>query len=408
MSVLKLLKVHAVSGKIQLPVSKSLVNRVLVLQALFPQIQLSDYNLVDDISILQNALNAQRDTVDLGAAGTAMRFAAAFFASQPGRNVKLIGSARMQKRPIADLVNALNALGADITYAGVEGFPPLQIRGKHLPGGRVVLSGQVSSQFATALLLVAPTFSNGLELMFSGEVVSRPYINMTVELMRELGFTVEWSGNKIRVEAVNLQQTKNRQLQQVYIPETDWSAAAFWYGWMAVTDQSKLQLTGLRKKSLQGDIRIATIFEALGVKTTYTTTGVLLEKRAAQLPKTLVVNLVDQPDLAQSIAFTCAVLGIGADLRGLQTLPHKETDRLGAMQTELAKVGVKAMLTDRSIFFEATKLKAPQTPFCTYKDHRMAMAISLLASRFTIDIEDPQVVRKSYPDFWHHLESVRH
>lgn len=406
--MLKLLKVNAVSGEIQLPVSKSLVNRVLILQALFPQIKFSDYLPVADISILQNALISKSELIHLGAAGTAMRFAAAFFASQPGRNVQLIGSARMHKRPIADLVNALNALGADIAYAGEDGFPPLQIRGHSLPGGRVVLPGQVSSQFATALLLVAPTFLNGLELTFSGEVVSRSYINMTVQLMRELGFMVEWSETEIRVEAANLQQTKNRQQERVYTPERDWSAAAFWYGWMAVTDQSKLRLTGLRKKSLQGDIRIATIFEVLGVKTTFTTAGAQLEKRAAQLPKKLVVNLVDQPDLAQPIAFTCAALGIGADLRGLQTLPSKETDRLLAMQTELAKVGVKALVTDRSISFEPTTLKAPQMPFCTYKDHRMAMAISLLASRFAMEIDDPQVVRKSYPGYWHHLESVRH
>ncbi len=383
-----------VRATVHLPLSKSLCNRALILQAQFPQIKIASLSKTDDTDVLVNALQSSAPIINLGAAGTAMRFATAFFAAQPGREVVLTGSPRMLQRPIADLVNALRQLGAHINYVGEDGFPPLKIIGQKLLGGSVEVNATASSQFASALLLVGPSMQNGLKLRFSGEVVSQSYLKMTVALLRELGVEVAETETEISVE-----NAKNIA-PKTYVVEADWSAAAFWYGFVALADDAEITLPGLQKNSTQGDAKLVEIFEALGVKTTFLAEGVLLQKRAAQKPAKLVINLNNTPDIAQPLAVTCAALGIGADFRGLQTLKIKETDRLLALQTELQKVGINAQITANSLAFDAAEIHPPTAPFKTYDDHRMAMSFALLASKFPITILNPEVVSKSYPHLW--------
>ena len=390
------------SGSISLPLSKSLCNRALILAAQFPVLHIFALSNADDTRILSHALQTASGEIKVGAAGTAMRFLTAFYAAKPGSDVLLTGSERMHQRPIAVLVNALRQLGADIAFTEKEGFPPLKIKGVQLLANQLMLDAAVSSQFISALMLIGPTMPKGLKLKLLGEAVSRPYISMTANLMNQLGLRVEVSADEIVVYPTT------EILPISYTPEADWSAAAFWYGLLAGAPSGEMVLQGLEENSLQGDSRLVRIFEELGVKTTFTNKGVKLEKRAAQLPSKLVINLADNPDLAQPLAFTCAVLGIGADFRGLQTLRIKETDRLAAIATELAKVGVAVKTTERSLQFTATKIHAPSAAFETYEDHRMAMSAAILATRFPVTINNPEVVSKSYPGFWDELESILH
>ena len=330
----------------------------------------------------------------VGAAGTAFRFATAFFAVQAGREVVLNGSARMLQRPIADLVNALKSLGAEINYVGNEGFPPLIITGKSLRGGEVSVNAATSSQFASALLLMAPSFEEGLKLRFIGEVVSKSYLKMTTNLLREVGVGVVETAEEITVLPAKNIATKTLKV------EADWSAAAYWFGFVTLADEASIFLKGLQENSTQGDARLVQIFEELGVRSTFKADGLLLEKRPSQKMAKLIINLQNNPDLAQPLAVICAAMGIGADFRGLQTLKIKETDRLFALKIELQKVGVDVKTTDNSLAFEATSIHPPTAPFKTYEDHRMAMSFALLATRFPIQIENPEVVSKSYPKFW--------
>jgi 3-phosphoshikimate 1-carboxyvinyltransferase len=269
-----------------------------------------------------------------------------------------------------------------------------------LEGGALAIPASVSSQYSTALMLIAPSLKNGLKLQLEGEVVSTPYVHMTVGLLQQLGFEAEFNNSTISVAPAA------ETAPTVYKPEADWSAAAYWYGFVALAPEGEILLRGLTENSLQGDARLVRIFEELGVKTTFTAHGALLQKRAAQLPGSLIINLNDTPDLAQPLAVTCAALGIGADFRGLQTLRIKETDRLLALQTELKKVGVVAQITDSTLKFPATKIHAPTAPFETYEDHRMAMSLVLLATVFPITINNPEVVGKSYPGFWEDVKRV--
>lgn len=382
------------SGEIKLPLSKSLHNRALVLAALYPLLKVNATADSDDVLALTSALQKTIGEVNISAAGTAMRFATAYFAATPGTEVVLTGTARMQKRPIGILVDALKTLGAEISYQSVVGFPPLAIKGKRLRGGELFVPSNRSSQFISALMLIGPLLENGITIRLVGKVVSKPYINMTAGLMNQLGFQVEVQDDLIRIH----HQQKIAAI--TYTPEADWSAAAFWYGLVSTSKNGKVELKGLAEDSLQGDKRLVRIFEELGVKTSFNNEGAVLEKRAALLPNKLVVNLLDNPDLAQPLAFTCAALGISADLRGLQTLRIKETNRLMAIQNELAKVGVDVAITDATLRFEATKLHKPTVPFETYEDHRMAMSAAILATQFPLSINNPEVVSKSYPNFW--------
>jgi 3-phosphoshikimate 1-carboxyvinyltransferase len=388
------------NGEVKLPLSKSLCNRTLVLAAQFPQIKISELSDAADTVVLQKALQQKEGVIDVGAAGTAMRFATAYFAAKPDCEVILKGSQRMHQRPIAVLVDALRKLGASIAYLENEGFPPLKIRGRKLEGGALAIPASVSSQYSTALMLIAPSLKNGLKLQLEGEAVSTPYIDMSVGLMQQLGFEAAFNGSTITVLSAA------EVAPMLYTPEADWSAAAYWYGFVALAPEGEILLRGLTDNSLQGDARLVRIFEELGVKTTFTEKGVLLQIRSAQRPGTLVINLNDTPDLAQPLAVTCAALGIGADFRGLQTLRIKETDRLLALQTELAKVGLLAEITESTLKFQPTKIYAPTDVFETYEDHRMSMSLALLATKFPITINNPEVVGKSYPRFWEDVKRV--
>ena len=387
-------------GQVNLPLSKSICNRLLILQAQLPQLSIAQLSDADDTQILAKALQSKAAEINLGAAGTAFRFATAFFAAQAGREVVLTGRARMLQRPIADLVNALQSLGADVDYVGEAGFPPLRITGKKLLGGEVGMSASTSSQFASALLLIAPSFEGGLTLRFSGEVVSKSYIRMTTALMKSAGVAVAEHEHEIAVLPA-----KGISPKTLFV-EADWSAAAYYFGFVALADEATVQLNGLQENSTQGDARLVQIFEELGVKSTFKSGGLLLEKRTSQKIAKLAINLNDNPDLAQPLAVTCAALGIGADFRGLQTLKIKETDRLLALKIELAKVGVDVKTTENSLSFEASKIHPPTAPFKTYEDHRMAMSFALLACKFPVEIENPEVVRKSYPNFFLEVERL--
>lgn len=388
------------AGTIQLPPSKSLVNRALILQACYPAIDVQTDFSADDTRVLHQALQIRQGAINLEAAGTAARFATAHFAALPGPEVTLYGTERLQQRPIAPLVDALRQLGARIQYILQEGFLPIQISGGELLGGEVRLRADQSSQFATALMLVAPKLQKGLHIFLEGEIASRAYIETTAKLMVSLGFEVNFGGNEIKISP-----TQN-VAQQIWQPEADWSAASFWFAATALSDKADIFLTNLYQNSAQSDARLVHLFEELGVRSTFENGGLRLQKRSAQLPGMLVINLENNPDLAQNMAVFSAAAGIGAKLTGLSTLKNKETDRLQALVKELSKVGIAATANDSSLAFEAQKPRQPLEPFQTYQDHRMAMCTSLFAFLFEIQIENPEVVSKSYPDFWNHLIQI--
>lgn len=394
-------------AEIELPASKSLLNRTLVLAANFAEIDVQHNCKADDVRVLQHALTRVKGLVDVGAAGTAMRFATAFFAAKPGANITLVGSKRMQKRPIKPLVDALQKLGATIIYTGQHGFPPLQISGAQLEGGEVEIDASVSSQFITALLLVAPTFKKGLTLHLVGNAISTPYVKMTADLMQNLGFKVRLSSAKSLAEIIKIHVAPAEAVPpKIFVAEADWSAAAFWFAIAALKKDAQFQLVGLHENSWQGDKKLIDIFKILGVRATFNSSGLHIKNGPAQLPGKLILNLAGNPDLAQVLAVTCAAMGIAADFRGLQTLPLKETDRLLALKTELRKVGCHVEITDASLAFGQQKLHAPKGPFCTYQDHRMAMSMAVLAVLFPVEIQQPEVVSKSYPDFFKQLKKM--
>lgn len=394
---------------VTLPASKSISNRVSILSALSsgdaPLRNLADS---DDGRALQRALTSEDETVDIGAAGTAMRFLTAYFAARPGRTCLLTGSERMRRRPIGLLVDALRGLGADITYAGDEGYPPLRIVGRRLCGGEVTMDSGVSSQYLSALLMVAPTMEQGLRLRLTGETVSETYLRMTVGLMRRFGVEVtEADGG--RTFAVAPQPIR----AVPFTVEADWSAASYWYEMVALTRDASatVLLRGLTRDSLQGDAVIAELFERLGVRTTFTDSGLRLDRRPDfRLPTSFTCDCVLIPDMAQTLVVTCAALGLPFCFDGLQSLRIKETDRLAALQTELRKFGF--VLTEHdgcTLLWDGTRCLEEAAPVvATYNDHRMAMAFAPLALRRArgVTIAQPEVVTKSYPRFWDDLHEA--
>lgn len=391
-----------VKAVIQLPASKSISNRALIIHALSRgedvPANLSD---CDDTQVMIRALREDSESIDIHAAGTAMRFLTAYLSATPGTHT-LTGTARMQQRPIRILVDALRELGAGIEYAGKEGFPPLRIRGKALSGNPIALQGNVSSQYISALLMIGPVLANGLELRLTGEIISRPYIDLTLQLMKEFGAVAGWtSGSSIRVEP--------RPYRSVpFIVESDWSAASYWYQIAALMPQAEIELTGLFPNSYQGDSRGAEIFAKIGVQTHYTEAGVRLVKKGER-PARIDESLVDMPDLAQTFVVTCALLGIPFRFTGLQTLKIKETDRIAALKAELAKLGYAIQDENDSILSWNGELCEPQqTPVIeTYEDHRMAMAFAPAALCYPhLLIAEPQVVSKSYPAYWDDLKKA--
>lgn len=464
------------NASLTLPTSKSLCARALVINHLcqlpVPLVGLSD---CDDTQAILQGLEALRNSedaplrVDIGAAGTAMRFLTALFAATPQLDVVITGSQRMKERPIGALVTALQAAGADISYVEKEGYPPLRIRGKQLEGGTLALPSNISSQYVSALLMIAPTMRRGLQLELVGKVASAPYIRMTMQVMKAFGVEVKWEKNVIsvvrgqryaRTLSSHCGTTKETEQAASYTIECDWTAASYWYEIVALHPDktARVFLRGLREASEQGDAVCAKWFEALGVTTTFTAEGAILEKSTKSpqvtlecdnstsednelssqtddnfcesnedLPQTtshssqadyfsckdatpLWLDFAAAPDLAQTFVVTCALLSHPFHFKGLESLRIKETDRIAALIAELQKLGkhIEA-IGEGELRYTAQNDSSPAHPItiATYDDHRMALAFAPAALRFPqLSIEHPEVVAKSYPDYWEHLSEI--
>ena len=389
-----------INVSINLTTSKSESNRVLIIQSILNNcFEINNLSNADDTKTLVELLKSKRTILDVGHAGTTMRFLTAFFASQQ-REVTITGSERMQQRPIKILVEALNQLGSNISYLKKDGFPPIKInKSEKLIGGEIGLDGSVSSQYISALLLVAPTFKNGLTINFKGKVVSKPYIMMTINIMRYFGADVTWQGNKIIV--------KNTAYQPInFIVEADWSAASYWYSIAALSENACIEIIGLKENSLQGDSYVVELYKFFGVETTFTKKGIRITK-TTKIDKESIpeVNFENFPDLAQTFAVTAAALNFSVKLTGLSTLRIKETDRISALQKELISCGFNITIENDDLIILPSN-GASQTAnkiINTYNDHRMAMAFAPLSMIFPITINDEKVVEKSYPNFWKDL-----
>lgn len=398
------------AGEVTLAGSKSISNRALIIRALcgesFPIHRLANAR---DTELLLSLLQSEGQVRDAGAAGTTYRFMAAFLSRQPGVQI-LTGTERMKNRPVGLLVDALRQLGAEISYLEKEGYPPLRIGAASSFGSVSALSiaAGTSSQYISALLLIAPTLPGGLSLHLEGQVVSRPYIEMTLQLMQYFGVQHQWEGNTIRVPP-------QRYRPRPFRVEADWSAASYYYAMAAFADEAHIQLNGLFRDSVQGDAVLAGMMTAFGVRTSFNEHGVLLSKSPFPPPPVFEWDFLRCPDLAQTLAAVCCGLGVEGRFTGLETLRIKETDRIAALQAELAKVNCrlealpaeKAPQPGRESYGTKGKARVEGKPvFATYEDHRMAMALAPLAMMGTIGIEDPMVVAKSYPNFWEDLEKI--
>lgn len=386
--------------KINICGSKSESNRLLILQAQFPNISIENLSDSDDTAVLQKGLKISKGTVDVHHAGTAMRFLTAYFAATEGTEVLLTGSQRMQQRPIGILVDALKSLGADIEYAQNEGFPPLRIIGKKLLKNEVRIKADVSSQYISALMLIAPALPKGLKISLQGKTTSVPYIEMTLQLLRNIGISGDFEKNVISISA------KETIHDNLMIVESDWSSASYFYSLVALSDDLQITLGSFSEESLQGDAALVQIYESLGVQTQFNISEktISLSKKDTQLPDSLLLDLANTPDLAQTIAVSCFGLGIGCRLTGLHTLKIKETDRLSALKIELEKLGASVQIDESSLNLEKSFHLNPEVSIETYQDHRMAMAFAPLALKTELTINKAEVVSKSYPNFWSDLK----
>ncbi len=406
-------------GRVVLPASKSICNRALVISAMSREGHrmgaegagnLKNLSDCDDTRAMWHALTALPDTIDIGAAGTAMRFLAAYLSVTKGTRV-ITGTERMKNRPIGILAEALCLLGARVEYVEKEGFPPLRITGGRHKGGRVTLPGNVSSQYISALLMIGPVLQEGLELVLTGGIASRPYIDMTLHIMRRFDAKAEWTGaDSLRVEPTGYAAVP-------YFVENDWSAASYWYEMVALSPDAGacVELPGLFSESLQGDAAVKELFARLGVSTTFYTTeegveGVRLQKEGT-IAKRLDYDFAHKPDLAQTLVATCCALDIPFRFSGLQSLKIKETDRIHALRTELGKLGFplgEEEEEDGTLFWNGERtVPQPDAALDTYEDHRMAMSLAPLCLRLgPLQMNNPQVVSKSYPTFWRDLEQM--
>lgn len=392
-----------ISGKIVLTAGKSESNRVLLIRALCENdFQINNLAIAKDTSTMSRLLKTEGSIKDVGPAGTTMRFLTAYYANTQGEYI-LTGSERMKNRPIKILVDALKDIGASIEYMEKDGCPPLKIQGKKLEGGKVVMDGSVSSQYLSALIMIAPTLKGGLEMELTGKIASVPYLNMTLKLIEQFGAKYQWKGSAIKIEEGTYQAMD-------YTIEADWSGASYWYQIAALAKTAELEIIGLKEKSLQGDSAIVELFAQLGVETTYTATGVLLKKNPNfELPKELVYDFSDCPDVAQTLASTVAGLGIGGSFTGLESLRIKETDRIQAIKDELMKFGISVqIISDEEIKIFPGTISSPKKAIETYDDHRVAMSIAplCLSVEGGIEIKESEVVVKSYPDYWKDLATV--
>lgn len=394
------------TADIQLPTSKSLLNRALIIASLSDaESEISYATVCDDSNAIINAINNQTGDINIGAAGTAMRFLTGKYAATAGAKVVLDGSARMRKRPIKVLVDALRACGAKIEYCGEAGYPPLKIEGANLKAPNDFhIDSNISSQYISSLLMIAPRMQNGMKLHLDGDSRSLPYIDMTIALMQHFGAQAERRRNIISVAPGEYRPAN-------YAVESDWSAASYWYEIAALRRGSKFVLRGLQAHSLQGDSRVAEIFQLLGVNSTYEENCIVIESNG-ECANRLDIDLKEQPDLAQTVVVTAAVLGIPFRITGLSTLRIKETDRITALQRELAKIGIiiEAIGDDCLVYDGESHLVVKDVEFDTYDDHRMAMSLAPVALKMPehkVIIRDAGVVSKSYPEFWQHLAEIK-
>lgn len=393
--------------------SKSETNRLLLLQSLFPEIALKNTSNSDDSEVMFKALSQILEptthhppptTIDVHHAGTAMRFLTAYFAIQSNQEVVLTGSSRMKERPIHILVEALNSLGAQISYEEQVGFPPIRIKGRELQKSEIDIEANTSSQYISALLLIAPKLRHGLKINLIGEVTSLPYIQMTLELLNEIGVETSFENKSITIQptAFNLQP-------KTLTIESDWSSASYFYSLVALSELgTAITLSSYKKNSLQGDSVLAEIYQDFGVKTVFNENKTITISKSNHKINNLqpiTYNLQQSPDIAQTIAVTCFGLGLGCHLTGLHTLKIKETDRIQALKNELENIGASVSITNNSISLKSSKFIKENITIKTYQDHRMAMAFAPLALKTSLIIEDAEVVSKSYPDFWNDLKS---
>ncbi|MDP6908695.1 MAG: 3-phosphoshikimate 1-carboxyvinyltransferase [Flavobacteriales bacterium] len=378
-------------GEVELPVSKSIANRYLIIAALVDQKLQLPKGIPEDVRVLHQTLESDSDVLNIGMAGTAMRFLTAFFAVQVGKTVTLTGAERMKQRPIGELVDALRILGAEVEYLESEGFPPLRITGKRLKGGQVEVSASVSSQFISALMMIGPMMESGLQINLKGKVLSRPYIELTADCMGKCGVEVAIDGNSISVP------TGTYQFPDLNV-ESDWTSASYFYALAAAKPKSRLLLKGLKLTSKQGDSFLAEWFEKIGVTSVQKENGVEIQSSdEINFPKE--IDFIDNPDLAQTFAFLAATLGRPLKLTGLDNLRIKETDRVSALKTELKKLGVSVLIEETTMTVSGS-ISAEEAYVKSYNDHRMAMSAAVLSAVIPVEIENPEVVAKSFPKFW--------
>lgn len=399
--LLNVLADKKINQEITISGSKSESNRLLILQKLFPEITIDNLSDSDDSIHMQHALSTKEELVDIGHAGTAMRFLTSYFAVNKGRETVLTGSERMQNRPIEILVNALKDLGAEITYEEKVGYPPIRIKGKTITKDKVQINGNVSSQYISSLLLIASKLENGLEIELIGKITSVPYINMTLSLLTQLGIENSFEGNLIKVHP------KKNITKQTVVVESDWSSASYFYSIVAsAAIGSTIQLSAYKKESLQGDSCLAAIYQHFGVQTTFGEHFITLKKEKETSKKVLEIDLKNAPDIAQTIAVTCFSENIACNLVGLHTLKIKETDRLVALEDELTKLGAIITVTNESLHLEKSSEIKENIAIKTYNDHRMAMAFAPLALKVPIKILNAEVVTKSYQKFWDDMQQI--
>lgn len=401
---------NRIKAEINLPASKSISNRVLVIHSLSGgNATLHNLSDCDDTQVMINALRDMPEVIDIKAAGTAMRFMSAYLSVTEGEHV-ITGTERMKHRPIGVLVDALRRLGADIEYVGEQGYPPLRIRGKQLEGGTLEVPGNISSQYISALLMIGPALRNGLELRLTGDIISRPYIDLTLHVMHEFGCKIEWSS--VDTISVKPQRYDDRE----YVVENDWSASSYWYEMLALSEDKEngIVLPGLRDASRQGDSVVRYLYSLLGVKTAFKNgdhgqdTKVALTRHFSALTR-MDYDFINQPDLAQTFVVTCCALGIPFHFTGLASLKIKETDRIEALKTEMRKLGyVLRDVNDCELEWDGARCEAEDNPSIdTYEDHRMAMSFAPLAITLgCIRINNPEVVSKSYPNYWDDLRKA--
>ncbi|MFQ3296230.1 MAG: 3-phosphoshikimate 1-carboxyvinyltransferase [Polaribacter sp.] len=399
--LLNVLENIKINEEITISGSKSESNRLLILQNLFPEIAIENVSDSDDSIHMQHALSTKEEMVDIGHAGTAMRFLTSYFAVKSGREVVLTGSERMQNRPIEILVNALRDLGAEISYEDKIGYPPIRIKGKNITKGNVQINGNVSSQYISSLLLVASKLENGLKIELLGKITSIPYINMTLSLLNQLAIKTSFEGNIIKVFP------KKKIEKQTVVVESDWSSASYFYSIMASAVMgSSIKLSAYKEESLQGDSCLAEIYTHFGVSTTFGQDFITLKKTSKTNIEILEIDLKNAPDIAQTIAVTCFSEGISCNLTGLHTLKIKETDRLEALKEELTNLGASISVTNESLHLEKSLEINQNIAIKTYNDHRMAMAFAPLALKVPIKILKAEVVTKSFQKFWEDMQQI--